>query len=69
MSYHKGTGPTLNIPETHKEFFRNQINYYIDKDNRLFVHAGINTFEFLQEQYEEDFYWDRELIKKSDEIR
>ena len=64
-SYHKGTGPTLNIPETHKEFFRNQINYYVDKDNRLFVHGGINTFEFLHEQYEEEFYWDRELITRA----
>jgi serine/threonine protein phosphatase 1 len=64
-SYHKGSGPTLRIPETHKEFFRRQVNYHIDKDNNLFVHAGINPYEFLQEQYEDDFYWDRELIRRA----
>ena len=64
-SYHKGTGPTLNIPDTHKKFFSNQMNYYIDSNNRLFVHAGINPLEFIHEQYEEDFYWDREMIKRA----
>lgn len=32
------TGDVTN--QAHKDFFENQIDYYIDEDNNLFVHAG-----------------------------
>lgn len=51
-----------NIPISHIEFFRKQLNYYKDKDNNLFVHGGFNRHFLLKDQYEESiFYWDRDL--------
>ena len=29
-----------NLDENHRNFFENQVDYYIDKNNNLFVHAG-----------------------------
>jgi serine/threonine protein phosphatase 1 len=49
------------IPETHKNFFKNQVNYHLDNDNNLFVHGGFNRYYSLEEQTESDFYWDRDL--------
>jgi len=48
-------------PEVHFEFFANQLPYYIDKDNNLFVHGGFNRHYTLDEQSEIQFYWDRDL--------
>ena len=30
------------IPATHRQFFENQLPYYIDADNNCFVHAGFD---------------------------
>lgn len=53
------------IPQRHKDFYNNQVNYYIDAQNRLFIHAGFNPAERLSEQDEIEFYWDRDLMKKA----
>lgn len=48
-------------PEVHFEFFANQLPYYIDKDNNLFIHAGFNRHFLLAEQTDIQYYWDRDL--------
>ena len=48
------------IPQTHKDFFNNQLPYYI-KDNNLFIHGGFNRHQLLNDQNEFIFYWTRDL--------
>lgn len=50
------------IPISHINFFKNQINYYIDDKNRLFVHGGIRLDIPLEKHSDSDFYWGRDLI-------
>lgn len=46
----------------HIEFFDQMVNYYIDKDNRLFVHAGFTNQKGPEQEYTPTpFYWDRTL--------
>jgi len=46
--------------ESHREFFKNQLLYYIDDQNRAFVHGGFTSKKGLgHEKYEADYYWDR----------
>ncbi|MGB1039648.1 MAG: metallophosphoesterase family protein [Flavobacteriales bacterium] len=46
----------------HKNFFNNLKNYYIDDENRLFLHAGFTSMHgVLKEEYESNFYFDRTL--------
>ena len=50
------------IPQTHKEFFRKQVRYYKDDQNRLFVHGGFERNLLLSEQIDKSvFWWDRDL--------
>ena len=50
------------IDETHKHFFRNLKNYYLDEDNRLFLHAGFTSIHGVHKEYNQnDFFWDRTL--------
>lgn len=46
----------------HFDFFRHARHYYLDRENRLFVHAGIEPGLTLVEQDDETFIWDRELF-------
>lgn len=48
------------IPDRHIEFFKNQLPYYIDNDNNLFVHGGFNRHYPLDEQGD-ILWWDRDL--------
>lgn len=50
------------IPQSHKDFFKNQLNYFIDENNNLFIHGGFNRNLSLDEQDESNFYWDRNLF-------
>jgi serine/threonine protein phosphatase 1 len=52
-----------NIPESHKDFFRNQVIYYIDKENRIFVHGGFDPNIPIEKQDPNFIMWDRDLIK------
>lgn len=46
----------------HSEFFASLINYHIDNENRLFIHAGFASMHGpLKEHYETNYYWDRSL--------
>lgn len=49
-------------PSIHFDFFKNQVDYYIDKNNNLFIHGGFNRHELLKDQNPEIFYWDRDLF-------
>ncbi len=48
--------------QEHIEFFDQMVNYYVDKENRLFVHAGFTNQKGPEEEYTpSSFYWDRTL--------
>ncbi|WP_298544337.1 metallophosphoesterase family protein [uncultured Aquimarina sp.] len=47
---------------SHKRFFKELQNYYIDIENRLFIHAGFTSMHGVgREEYESNYYWDRTL--------
>lgn len=46
----------------HLEFYEQMVNYYIDNENRLFVHAGFTNQKGPENEYTPTpFYWDRTL--------
>jgi serine/threonine protein phosphatase 1 len=48
--------------ESHIPFFENLVSYHIDKENRLFIHAGFQNLKGpLFEYYDTAAYWDRTL--------
>ena len=48
--------------ENHLDFFYRLRNYYIDMDNRLFIHAGFTSILGpKEERIKENYYWDRTL--------
>ena len=48
------------VPDTHINFFKNQLPYYLDNNNNLFVHGGFNRHYPLEEQGD-ILWWDRDL--------
>jgi len=58
---YKSALDSSDIPASHKAFFSNQRPYYVDEENRCFVHAGFNTSLPFLSQKTEDYYWDRSL--------
>lgn len=60
-SYNKHLGIN-NVPYEHMQFFDKQHLYYIDNQNRIFVHGGFNRHFSIKDQYDKSiFYWDRDL--------
>lgn len=51
--------------EKHKEFLQKAPIYYVDDDNRLFVHGGIKIGVPLEEQISRYMLWDRDLANKT----
>jgi serine/threonine protein phosphatase 1 len=51
---------TNDIPDRHIYFFENQLPYYLDEKNNLFVHGGFNRHYPLSEQGD-ILWWDRDL--------
>lgn len=49
------------IPPLHQQFFEQQHSYYIDEQNRLFVHGGFNRFHSIKKQIPYTLWWDRNL--------
>lgn len=46
----------------HLKFYQELINYHIDDNNRLFLHAGFSNLHGPHREYfDETFYWDRTL--------
>jgi serine/threonine protein phosphatase 1 len=64
---HGGYKTTLNnlvIPKEHMNFWLNQQLYYIDHENRFFVHGGFDRDKYVDDLKHSDstnFYWDRKL--------
>lgn len=53
---------TTKEKESHIEFFNQMVDYYVDKKERLFVHAGFtNQHGPESEYYKSAYYWDRTL--------
>jgi serine/threonine protein phosphatase 1 len=54
----------FHLKDTHCfEFFARQVNYYIDDQNRGFVHGGYTSNEGLgHESTQAEYYWDRDLF-------
>lgn len=55
-----GMTPT-DLPESHRDFFYNQIPYYKDKLSNIFVHGGFNRHFLIEEQPAYILWWDRDL--------
>ena len=50
------------VKDSHKEFFNKCLPYYIDEQNRGFVHGGFTSKKGLgHEPYDANYYWDRDL--------
>lgn len=48
----------------HVGFFERLRNFYVDEENRLFIHAGFTSLHGVyKEHYETNFYWDRSLLE------
>lgn len=48
--------------ERYLKFFRDMINYYVDDNNRLFIHAGYSSMHGPEkETYASNYRWDRTL--------
>ncbi|WP_047247061.1 metallophosphoesterase family protein [Maribacter thermophilus] len=46
----------------HIAFYKNLRNYYLDDENRLFLHAGFTNLKGIDHEYfTKTFYWDRTL--------
>ena len=46
----------------HIRFFDELLNYHLDSDNRLYLHAGFTNVKGVAHEYfEKTFYWDRTL--------
>jgi len=53
---------SLNMVNIHIHFLEGLHNYYIDSQNRLFVHAGFTSHNGVSKEYfDKMFYWDRSL--------
>ena len=52
--------------EEHKQFFKNLKSYYIDEQDRVFVHGGFTSYRGIgYEPFESNYYWDRTLIESA----
>ncbi len=50
------------LKDLHLQFYSNLENYYIDAENRLFLHAGFtNPHGVDHEYFSKNFFWDRTL--------
>lgn len=48
--------------EKHIEFFQRMKNYYVDDENRLFIHAGYSSMHGPEKEvYSSNYRWDRTL--------
>ena len=55
-----------NVPESHKEFFRSALKFYVDKERRLFVHGGLSNINRpVHEHTFVELSWDRSMIDKA----
>jgi len=55
------------VPPSHVIFFNKALPYFLD-NNRLFVHAGIDSRQPLEKQGLDTFIWDRTLVHQALEL-
>lgn len=55
----------LNVPESHRAFFKGMIPYYIDDMNRVFVHGGFKLRKSIRKQEMRVLLWDRSLVNRA----
>ena len=59
LAYENESPETIDL---HIEFLKNLKNYYLDINNRLFIHAGFTNINGIEQEYfPKLFYWDRTL--------
>ncbi|MES2573397.1 MAG: metallophosphoesterase family protein [Bacteroidota bacterium] len=59
LAYNEVSAETI---QKHIEFIKSLSTYYLDEENRLFVHAGFTNMNGVDfEYYPRLFYWDRSL--------
>lgn len=59
LAYDKTSGETI---KKHIAFLKSLQDYYLDEQNRLFIHAGFTNMNgVIYEYFPEFFYWDRTL--------
>lgn len=51
-------------PITHKLLLESAVSYYIDDQNRIFVHGGFNEKYPIEQQTDDLIMWDRDLVCK-----
>lgn len=49
------------VPNSHKNFFKKQISFYVDEKNNCFVHGGFNRHDNIKGQPDYVLCWDRDL--------
>ena len=50
------------VKSMHIKFYEDLENYYLDSENRLFLHAGFTNLKGIEfEYFKKTFYWDRTL--------
>jgi len=52
-----------NVPIAHSNLIKNSLTYYIDENNRIYVHGGFNPIVPIENQKTEFIVWDRTLIQ------
>jgi serine/threonine protein phosphatase 1 len=58
-SYEKTDRETI---KRHIAFYQSLVNYYLDEENRLFLHAGFTNLKGVEHEYfKQTYYWDRTL--------
>ncbi|EAR02974.1 metallophosphoesterase family protein [Maribacter sp. HTCC2170] len=58
-SYKKASQSTI---DRHINFFNDLVNYHLDAENRLYLHAGFTNVKGVEHEYfQKTFYWDRTL--------
>lgn len=50
------------VPDSHKQFFANQVLYHVDDQNNCFVHGGFNRYQSFYNQPDQTYFWDRSLF-------
>ena len=58
-----GERKALTDNQKHVGFFRSMRRYYLDRENRLFVHGGLDPKEPIESQPTHKLIWDREIIE------
>lgn len=51
--------------DKHEKFFKYLHNYYVDEENRAYVHAGYLNIKGLGHDAEDVYYWDRSLFNNT----